>query len=289
MAVKFVRLLVAAVLLPVWLAYGPMFVYELLTLSPVYLDALVVLAGALLIVAWAIACFVRRRRVYGSAAVAAGTARLSKSSDGLVAEYGSAEFAQWIECLAAPAAPIDEMKALAASMWPQWASGPSSDAWPLARHEASHAVVAHHLGCVLLSVSVVPDADTAGRARYFSPRPALAAQDEAWVQMCNALAGLGSDRPAGQGVLGSASDMEKVAGFAVAIIAMGSAPRDYDGPLTVDRLVSAAQTHIAQILTEHQSEVEALAAALVDSKTLHGSAARSIIAAAGGANTPAAL
>jgi hypothetical protein len=101
-------------------------------------------------------------------------------------------------------------------------------------HESGHAVAAYLLGCELGRVSVIPDADSAGRVHIPPPREAVLAglsgdtlrsvlEDQAAVRVAGMLAGEvwaavqpGAPDREGTAVKGAESDAGQAAGFAEA-------------------------------------------------------------------------
>lgn len=55
------------------------------------------------------------------------------------------------------------------------------------RHEAAHALVAHHFGATVLEAPVRPDGS--GHVQWALPSPRPTGQDEAWMRICIAMAG----------------------------------------------------------------------------------------------------
>lgn len=223
---------------------------------------------------------VRRRTVVAGGAAAA--VQVSSSRGQIADEYGSAEFGWWVESLAEPGASLEELLALAAERRPDWAdSEKPDDPRPIASHEAAHAVVAHHFGCVL-EVTIKASEAFAGHTRYVSPKPEKPDQEVAWTELCVALAGRVSDQNAGRFLAGSNGDMERSVSRAATVIATGMKPAGYDDSLTIDALLVGATGLVRGILDRRAADVNALAAALLERTTLRGCEARSILARAGG-------
>ncbi|MBU4208035.1 hypothetical protein [Propionicimonas sp.] len=254
----------------------------LLELPRVELAALVTLTVAVFILVVVLSALVPRRVVHRRVADTDGAAvavcRPVAARALIAADYGSVEFGWWVESLARPDAPREELIALAAERWPDWvASEKPDDLRPIACHEAAHAVVAHHLGCVLLKVTIEPAGEWAGYTRYTSPKPERTDQEVAWTDLCIAVAGRVSDHRVGRLLAGSSGDMERAVSRAAAIVATGLRPTGYEDSLTIDALLVGATGFVRTILDRRSAEVNVLAAALVEVTTLRGCEARAIL------------
>lgn len=136
-----------------------------------------------------------------------------------------------------------------------------------ARHEAAHAVVAHHAGMGVSSLSIEIAAFSGGRVQSYSD-PLMSPQDDHMARLMFSLAGLIEDRRNGEHDIGSTQDMESVARLVAALLSIGLAPTGFDGPLTYDSIIAHASTQVDQVLTEHEAQVAEIAARLVEHRRL---------------------
>ncbi|WP_147794720.1 hypothetical protein [Cellulomonas sp. Y8] len=146
----------------------------------------------------------------------------------------------------------------------------------VARHEAAHAVVAHAMGATLLMVRAVPNDESAGRCSW-SAKSEKCASDEAWRELCSAVAGAVEVTEGAHAWPGSRDDWGQAAAAAMFIASSGGRPVGFAGPLSVDRLLEAARGHAAALLAANAPALDELTAALVARGTLDGEDAVAIL------------
>lgn len=135
------------------------------------------------------------------------------------------------------------------------------------RHEAAHAVVAHHAGMAVSHLSIDAAAFSGGRVQSYSD-PLMSRQDDHMAQLMFTLAGLIEDRRNGEHDLGSMQDMEAVARLVAALLSIGLAPTGFEGPLTHDSIIAHASTQVDRVLTEYEAQVAEIASRLVEHRRL---------------------
>lgn len=124
-------------------------------------------------------------------------------------------------------------------------------------HEAAHAVVAHHLGGVVVGVDIAVEPGQGGQTRYRFP-PEMGLADQAWVTLVTAMAGMLQDQHSGAGVSASRFDMQHALASTAQLVALGQHPAGYTGPLTTDALLAAAGATAAAAIAAHRGPLEAI-------------------------------
>lgn len=94
------------------------------------------------------------------------------------------------------------------------------------RHEAAHAIVAHHFGATVLEAHVKPDGS--GHVQWALPSPRPTSQDEARMRICIAMAGNVQDRLDNRHNAGSTKDMQQITGNVAALLSIGQEPHGED-------------------------------------------------------------
>lgn len=141
----------------------------------------------------------------------------------------------------------------------------------LARHEAAHAVVAHKIGARVNLVTIVPNARSWGH-NDVDLGSSCGAADGLFnlMTVCMASAIVDEDQLAAcaKSDVGPSEDVTRTVVAAARIVALGVAPTDFQGALSIDQLVAAAAGRARHLLGEHESAVGAIADALVEEHTL---------------------
>lgn len=127
-----------------------------------------------------------------------------------------------------------------------------------ARHEAAHAVVAHHSGLVVTSVNIAVSGSFGGRCNASTP-PATTCQDAAMAQLQFAVAGARLDQRSGDHDRASESDFGSIAREIAAIQSTGLAPAGFTGPLTFDALIAHAMGVVDLVLDCHGEQIDEIA------------------------------
>ena len=141
----------------------------------------------------------------------------------------------------------------------------------LARHEAAHAVVAHKIGARVNLVTIVPNSRSWGH-NDVDLGSSCGAADGLFnlMTVCMASVIVEADQLAAcaKSDVGPSEDVTRTVVAAARIVALGVAPTDFQGALSVDQLVAAAASRARHLLGEHESAVAAIADALVEERTL---------------------
>lgn len=127
------------------------------------------------------------------------------------------------------------------------------------RHEAAHALVAHHFGATVLEAHVKPDGS--GYVQWVLPSPRPTSQDEAWMRICIAMAGNVQDHLDDRHNAGSTKDMQQITENVAALLSIGQEPTN-GGRLSFDGIIGAARQQTREILSGRTSEVSLLAQAI---------------------------
>lgn len=129
----------------------------------------------------------------------------------------------------------------------------------VAEHEAAHALVWAACGLEVTRVRLYPDAVTSSGARTEFRWCGPYTVDTMWKYMLGSVAPAVWDYDHGYLDLGAQSDVQATATTAHWIIAVGERPAGYDGPLTIDGLLSGAAQQARTLLDEHHRELTHLA------------------------------
>lgn len=128
-----------------------------------------------------------------------------------------------------------------------------------AQHEAAHALLAHMVGVEHVHVSMRPGpgysaSTTAKLPTTIREQP----QEAAWARLLIALSGNQWDLMTNNHDDRSSSDMTTVINHIAEIISTGLPPTGYDGPLTLDSLVSTGRDITRKALQTHRAAVTEL-------------------------------
>ncbi len=131
-----------------------------------------------------------------------------------------------------------------------------------ARHEAMHVVVAHHLGAAIVSANI-KRAGRLGGATSTRYDDELPAQEQRWRRAIVSLA------PAGvsQAHVAQQDDLDAISSI-VQILGAGERPDSYSGPMELNDMLLSATAEAKQIVHERTHDVEAVAAALLEHRSL---------------------
>ncbi|WP_050668133.1 hypothetical protein [Luteipulveratus halotolerans] len=133
-----------------------------------------------------------------------------------------------------------------------------------ARHEAAHVVGFLASGVVVEEVDVRVRPDGSEGRVVAVDNKGLAPVEQAWGYLVGAVAGNVQDLRDGVHDGGSAVDMNTAQSQVWRVISCGVRPAGYDGPLTADALFEGARARAGEVLEQHRSAHEAVAARLVE-------------------------
>ena len=154
--------------------------------------------------------------------------------------------------------------------WEAWRARDRIDEQARARHEAAHAVVAHSLGHTILSADIRHAGDRGGRVESVPPLPSRGAGPDLWDALTITVAGNVLDLAEGRHNISSRDDIRAAETIAAAMISTGHAPDPDAPPRTIARAADDARARANWILITHKSQVNALAAALIERRALTG-------------------
>ena len=161
--------------------------------------------------------------------------------------------------------------------WEAWHFQSRIDEPARARHEAAHAVVAHSLDHTILSAGILHAGDRGGHVESVPPLPSRGTGPDLWDALTITLAGSALDLAEGRHHAGSRDDIRTAEIIAAALISTGHAP-DSDAPLrTIAQATDAARARANWILITHKNQVDAIAAALIERRTLTGRQAHELL------------
>lgn len=136
-----------------------------------------------------------------------------------------------------------------------------------ARHEAAHAVVAHHVGMLNVRADLHTIGASGGNTSY-QHSSTVRLVDLEYSSIMISLAGQVLDFAGGHHDYGAKGDIEKATESAITIISAGEHPATYRGPLTLDGLIRQARIDTERLLADHRDAVDRITEALLQRTSL---------------------
>lgn len=204
-------------------------------------------------------------------------ARTLHHRSALTGETDEIRFRRWIEAQLEAGQDREIAAERLRPAWEAWHFQSRIDEPARARHEAAHAVVAHSLDHTILSAGILHAGDRGGHVESVPPLPSRGTGPDLWDALTITLAGSALDLAEGRHHAGSRDDIRTAEIIAAALISTGHAP-DSDAPLrTIAQATDAARARANWILITHKNQVDAIAAALIERRTLTGRQAHELL------------
>lgn len=190
-------------------------------------------------------------------APALGRAVLSSEADEATSRSFNPRAREAARALHGPQATTEEINKAAETIADGWSGRPSLTRRQASRHEAAHAVVAHHFGAIIMGSSV--DEGGNGEVSFVVPPRPLTAAEDSWMRLCIALAGNVLDHAEESHNVGSALDYAEAHAQAVALISTGQAPAELSGTLTIENILETGRESVLRILAPQNSAIYEIA------------------------------
>lgn len=192
--------------------------------------------------------------------------RVSRNWERLTEDYWP-EYADWV------IAQVDDrdyevVREFAEQNYDKWNDAGKRTDDSLARHEAAHAVVARALGMVVTKVSIEPQIGTLGRVDITLDLDAPSYAEAVWSRIAAQLAGGIIDSESGVYGGGSNNDNSLALRDIMSVIASGTRPRGYEGPMTIEGIVADRSKVAREIIDQNRDRVDSLASELLSSGTV---------------------